>query len=504
MSTQIRNEAHSQTAINAYHENKTHAERTFDKLAHGLKIIHASNNASAWAMSERMRDLIRAFSQNDENIQNDSSLVRTAEHGIDQIVQSLRYMKELAINSANDSNTDEDRAYLQKEFMQYMKTVDDIAQDTEYNGKKLLDGTWTDLGLKILKEIAEGGTIENLVDNFVVAGDTTRASTSLNSYAGDLITDSNGVTTTKWFSFQADVGFKATDSTHMAIMDFSGMNRKYGYAAVLHNQGFTILCSGCTQYINVRFDASKTPDQSTAIQGSSNTLTINGETKTNNNASEFFIGIKGVRNPDELAEALYEGVKSINGMYSADEVKFNTNPHTITLGRTEDDKVYIKQQYGSSMLFKAGLIPNPAIQDLPDVDMPEIYWQPLWAQHGAEAGQRFHVYINDMRISALGLDNTSVNTREDARSAIARIDTALETVLEEAANMGAYLQRLNVTYSNIATLSENVQAAESTVRDADMAKEMVNFTRYSILTYSSQAVLSQANQNDESVLGLLH
>lgn len=86
MSMQIRNEAHSQTAINAYHENRTHAEKAHEKLASGLKIVTAKDDSSGYAISERRRNLIRALSQNDQNIQNDSALVRTAERGIDQIV----------------------------------------------------------------------------------------------------------------------------------------------------------------------------------------------------------------------------------------------------------------------------------------------------------------------------------------------------------------------------------------------------------------------------------
>ena len=488
----MRNEAHSQTAINAYKENRTHAEKVHEKLASGLKIVNAKDNSSGYAISERMRNMIRAFSQGYENIQNDSALIRTAERGISQIVDNLRTMKELAINSANDSNTDEDRRVMQKEFAQRMETINDIVDITEYNGKKLLDGTWTDLGLKILKELAEGGTIENLVDNFRVSGNNTNLATNLKSNAGST-----------WISFDANIGFEGNNYIHEAIMDFSGMFRKYGYAETLHNQGFTLLCRGCTQYINVRFNASITSDQSSVTTGS-NTLTINNVQYTNNNASEFFIGIKGVKNPEELAEAFYEGVKAANGNNMiGTEVKFNTNPHIITLGKTDDGEVYVKQKGGTSMLFKAGLIPNPSIKDLPDVDLPNTYYQPLWAQHGSEAGQRFHMYINDLRTSALNLDSTNVTTHEHARAAIGHVETALEIALDEATNMGAYLQRLDATHLNLSTSSENVQASESTIRDADMAKEMTDFTRYRILTRSSQTMLSQANHKEQSVLGLL-
>ncbi|MBR6888066.1 MAG: flagellin [Selenomonadaceae bacterium] len=90
-----------------------------------------------------MRGQIRALLQDNQNVQNGSSMVRTAERGIDQIIQNIRTLKEKAIDAANDSNTDEDRATIQKEFGQLVNTIDDIAIGTQFNGKRLLDGTYS-------------------------------------------------------------------------------------------------------------------------------------------------------------------------------------------------------------------------------------------------------------------------------------------------------------------------------------------------------------------------
>lgn len=426
-------------------------------------------------------------------------------------------MKELAINSANDSNNDEDRRALQKEFSQRMETVDDIVNTTEYNGKLLLNGTWTDEGAKILQEINREIPIDRLVINFV-GGDDTQAASSLQS-SGNL----------NLWATTADVGFVGNSNyNHEAILDFSGVQRKYAYAYKLHNQGFTLLCGGCAQYVNIRFNANKTADQST-VNHTANTKNYNGTTYTNDMAGEFIICIKGVTNADELANAIFEGVKALQGSgvrrsYTAtfngygnatdsrtisssfintdNEVLLDAN-HSLSIRRNSDGKIFIKQRGGNSLLFKAGLIPNDSIGDLADADFPDIIINPLWAQHGAESGQRFHIFINDLSTISLGLENTNVNTISDARSAIARCESAIDYALNEATNMGAYLQRLDASYLNITTSSENVQAAESTIRDADMAKEMTEFARYKILTSSSQAMVSQSNRNEQSVLGLI-
>ena len=107
-----------------------------------MKINFAQDDAASFSISERMRGQIRALLQDNQNVQNGSSMVRTAERGIDQIIQNIRTLKEKAIDAANDHNTDEDRATIQKEFDQLVSTIDDIAVGTQFNGKRLLDGTW--------------------------------------------------------------------------------------------------------------------------------------------------------------------------------------------------------------------------------------------------------------------------------------------------------------------------------------------------------------------------
>ena len=108
-----------------------------------------------------------------------------------------------------------------------------------------------------------------------------------------------------------------------------------------------------------------------------------------------------------------------------------------------------------------------------------------------------------MQTKALGIDEAEVTTREKANSAIGTIESAIETALDEATNMGAYLQRMETAFENVMTMRENVQGSESTIRDADMAKEITEYNKYNILAYSSQAMLAQSNQNGSFVLGML-
>ena len=130
-------------------------------------------------------------------------------------------------------------------------------------------------------------------------------------------------------------------------------------------------------------------------------------------------------------------------------------------------------------------------------------YNPLKIHHGTKANQATNFYINDMHTKSLGIDNAKVITRQKATEAIEIIDSAIDYALNEATQIGSYLQRLEYTGVNVTTMSENVQSAESTIRDADMAKEMTEYTKSNILTQSAQSMLAQANQNLSSVLSML-
>ena len=127
---------------------------------------------------------------------------------------------------------------------------------------------------------------------------------------------------------------------------------------------------------------------------------------------------------------------------------------------------------------------------------------------GSQAGQSISVGLADMRAEALGLQGSdgtkiSVATAKKANGAIAAFDTALQKALDQATTIGAIEARLEYTANNLTTSSENVQSAESTIRDADMATEMTNYTKNNVLLQAAQSMLAQANQNSSAVLSLL-
>ena len=135
--------ASNMAALNTYNTLKKNDKKmanNLEKVSSGMKINSAKDDASGYAISERMRVQIRALNQDDQNVKNGKSLLFVAHGGIQEIVNNLRTIKEMALNAANDTNTDEDRAIIQKELEQRKLQIDDIASTTEFNGKYLLNG----------------------------------------------------------------------------------------------------------------------------------------------------------------------------------------------------------------------------------------------------------------------------------------------------------------------------------------------------------------------------
>ena len=129
-------------------------------------------------------------------------------------------------------------------------------------------------------------------------------------------------------------------------------------------------------------------------------------------------------------------------------------------------------------------------------------------QVGTKANQAIKVGLTDMRSTALGLkgsngDTLSVSTQTKANAAINVLDNAIQKALDQQTTIGSVESRLSYTSSNLTTASENVQSSESTIRDADMAKEMTNYTKNNVLLQAAQSMLAQANQSSSSVLSLL-
>ena len=492
----------TQRALFHMNNNAMLASKSIMKLSSGQKINGAGDNPSMFSISERMRERIRSLDRDVLNVQNGTSMLSTAERGVNQVVEVLRNMKTLAVNAADDHNTDEDRAVIQMELEKNRETINDIVFNTKFNNKILLDGRYD-------SPVSHyPATAAHIVDSFS---------------AGENVTDTSNPgskTITNFGTF--DIAKSFNGSNFSVKLDFSAMTAEgSSYPDALHGKGFAIMCGGCNQFINVVFDATKNVYQSTYNK---NPTTLNSE------AREYVIGVKNVTDKSELASTIFNGV-AVSMDQTGDS--FIIDKHDLGMKRDGND-IYFTKADNLAMMFSNEIVPT----DTEPLVFVERETSSLWIQDGTLAGQHINTYIkslqtqdlkgeifNDADIATLNsisdsteraeyralltkadrmtIDDISVATREDARVAMRVIDGALDYALDEQTTLGADVKRLNYVDENIMTKTENLQETDSNIRDTDVPKEMTKFVKYNILTQAAQFMLAQINQNGASVLNLL-
>lgn len=449
MAMVVKNNMDAQSTLNILNKNSAALSGDLAKVSSGLKINGAADDASGYAISERMRTQIRSLEQDNVNAQNGSSMIKVAEGALQSSVEVLRTMKERALNAANDTNTDDDRLTIQKELDQSIDQLDENALVT-YNGQFLIDGSHN----------------AYVVDN---GCKTVMANNSLNS----------GVAaTTKFIDMTDKNGNSLNISTNMTLtLSFVKEGVTYESTAdITDDLSFSAL-GNSTWHPDASFYEYFTAGSKQIMEISSN--------------SSGYIGT------DQFGD----------GVYTADKGSVLTvtakNPGLD--GAVSGFTVCITDHLGHPVKYANALL-DAFGEAIPAQDQSDD--NAITLQIGTKANQSVKIGLMDMRTRALGLRgkdgySLSIATREMANAAVNVLDNALNKALGQQTTIGAMESRLQFTSTNVVAASENTQAAESVIRDADMAKAMTSYTKNNVLLQSAQSMLSQANQNSSAVLSLL-
>lgn len=411
---------HNIAALNTHRQlssNNAGASKSLEKLSSGLRINRAGDDAAGLAISEKMRGQIRGLEQASRNSQDGISLIQTAEGALNETHSILQRMRELAVQSGNDTNTAQDRTNLQDEMDQLGKEIDRIRDTTQFNTKNLIDGS---------------------MDKTTVAAANVNTNTALDAST-------------------------ATGDALTALLDKDG-----------NNLGIAVGDSITVSYVmnGTTVENTWTIAAGDQIQHLVNSDGVGGTADANLNAMAF---PGGGAIEIEAAATGYTG--AINGL-------------TVTI---KDSNGAVKS--GASNALSSFTETTAAAEDHADSQAT--------FQIGANSNQNIQLSITDMGASALGVKDLKIGNQGQANVAIKAIDAATQKVSAERSKLGAVQNRLEHTINNLNTSSENLTAAESRVRDVDMAKEMMTFTKNNILTQASQAMLAQANQQPQGVLQLL-
>lgn len=466
-----------QMTLNEFNKNVMQASKSLSKISTGQKIVGAQDGTADYAISEKMREQIRSLGQDTQNVQNGSTIVRIAERGVDQIIQEIRSLKELAINAANDSNTDADRRVIQKEFNSRKDTINDIVYDTQYNGKILLDGRWEEPQIKV--------DLIFLVDT---TGSMSSSITNVKNTVGDFANQLTGMGYSLNLGLVLYDDVNPSESSPLGVKSIKFGSEKFtknvsDFTAALGriavNGGGDFPESGLEGVMEALDYTFRDNSKKGIIVISDATVHKKDKKETNEKGTSEYT-LNDVLTALRKSDVKLSAVTSVRGKVDWGVLADGT-----------DGNIYdINGDYGAQLTQEAD-------------SYGTVRYNPIHIHHGTQSNERIHCYINSLSTKDLGLDDVEVTTRDKALDALSAVDRSLERALYTATSLGAYLQRLDASYLNITTSSENIQAAESTIRDADMAKEMTEFARNQMLSRSSQAMFSQANRNEQSVLGLL-
>ncbi len=456
---------HNISAMNANRQlgiTQGSLSKSTEKLSSGYSINRAGDNAAGLAISEKMRGQIRGLNQASTNADDGISLVQTAEGALQETQNILQRMRELAVQSANDTNTDDDRTQIQKEIIQLTNEVDRIATTSEFNTKKLLDGS-------------QAGVQKQKDGNASVEGTFTNGMVSLGKIVSAGLVSRNDVIR---ITIQNDVSAGVTGIQVSAGSSVSNCARA--------NISQTMVAGG-----------SIPTSQAFATMES-----LNGYGVATNNGSNYKITIS-------------EGAITVQGVCVqkgkqlgvSDVAQFNSQKTTESLVISFTGLTSLKAGDVITISLEAGNASSSTI----------VGKESLRLQVGANAGQEIDLSINSMKAKNLGIVQTSyttsdgstigsalnVSTQTKASLAIEAYDRALQQVSTERAKLGAVQNRLEHTIANLDTSEENLQAAESRIRDTDMADEMTGYSKDNILQQAGTSMLAQANQSNQTVLSLL-
>lgn len=494
----------SLNAQNSLNKSQNSLQTSLERLSSGLRINSAKDDAAGLAIVDRMTSQIRGLNQAVRNANDGLSVAQVAEGALQESSNIMQRMRELAIQSANDSNSGTDRANIQKEVGQLQSELNRIADTTTFNGKNLLDGSFS-------AQLFQVGTNAN--ETISVSISSSRA-TTLGSEQATSITNVGGA-----LAAAADVS--AGNNVVAAATTITGPSGAGSFTPTADDSAFDIandinsLTESTTTPTGVSATARTTVTLDTftadAVSGGlSFTLSASNAAGTVGSAAVVTATLTSATDLTSLAQDINDNSAStgISAVLSADlasielvqEQGYDINILDADSGSTNNT---------AADLFDVGGVSLQEDDDLATIgDSIVVGGQITLNSAGgftvSAAGADATVFTGGAASSALSsVADIDVSSRQGSNDALIVLDTALASVTDDRASLGAIQNRLESTISNLSSISQNVSAARSRVQDADFAAETANLTRSQILQQAGISVLSQANTLPQQVLSLL-
>ncbi|MDR1590141.1 MAG: flagellin [Oscillospiraceae bacterium] len=477
----IQNNVSALNAHRFYGINQTNATKSIAKLSSGYRINSAADDAAGLAISEKMRAQIRGLTMASKNTQDGISLIQTAEGGLQEIDNMLQRIRELVVYASNDTQENNnqgtgDRQKIKDEIDQLTQEIDSMTERVEFNKKKLING---DCG---------GNKDASITADLVQARNAYNASNIANQTEKVKLDDSDTLARDK-----------VQEIKNIIAQDISSLvNTVNNAVAGTLTDTFTTSWN-TTLYGNVNgIDLS-----SLAITGASAT----GLTAVGMVFADLSAALAAITTGNQDA---IDAINELKDRLTQIDAKLGTTGTALDARAAANTVITgVDTAPGSDAHLAAAKTELYKAQEKYDA---EPGGGALYFQVGANANQGIAISINSITTDKLGIGNgkgtsnleITLDTGKGKLTAqLDTLDIALSYVTTERSKLGAVQNRMEYTANSLDISAENIQAAESRIRDVDMAKEMTNFTKQSILFQASTAMLAQANAFPQGVLQLL-
>ena len=493
-----------------------------ERLSSGIRINSAKDDAAGLAISTRMTANIRGISAAIRNANDGISLTQTAEGSLTSIGDNLQRIRELAVQSANSGNNASDRAALNNEASQLISEIDRVANNTAFNGIKLLDGTFKDQPL----QVGSGNDSNDRISVSIGDATTSRLGAATTAeVVGEAITDGKKIGSGEVTLNGFNVGATASDGVSVALSEGSAISKANAINAIANKTG--VIASAKPSSVTFTAEGADLGDRS--FKFLLNGVLVKGEVEQTD---------RNIGSANNIAAAI-NAKTADTGVYATVGLAGN---YTLTAA---DGRNIVLSTDSASILKAEGLDPtatstatfaNTGIEDTTTttadtwIDLTtgltktvddaagksRIIFGSISLSTDSLQGITLggtSAYLNKLGIVAdnyaadssagSGVGSVNLNTSSGAQSALTTLDRAINAVTDMRASMGAYQNRFTASIANLENTSMNLSASRSRILDTDYAKETTNLAKAQIIQQAATAMLAQANQSAQSVLALL-
>lgn len=446
--------------LNAINNNLT---RSMERLSSGYKVNKSSDDPAAYAISQKMQAQIDGLKRATNNANDGISMIQTGEGALNEVHSILERIRELTVQAANETYDEEDKDAMQAEIKQMQAEIDRIAETTDFNGRKLLNGELNKKGYvdtDNLSIVEIGGDIDPGKYGITVTGTGTQAQNRINVLPDNYVVPKANEGTLLINNFEIEIKEGMTGAEVNSRIRNAAY--KIGIDYNMQTGALTTQEYGSKQSITVK----SANDNVAALFGAT------GKTAYGSNAEAQFTQQGGAR----------VGFKD-----------------TATI-ETQGNRITVTDKNGFKMVYDVE--PGSAATAAVTANITVLSAGPMVFQVGSDEGQVMNVNIGKTTVESLGIDKINIYTNAYATDALGKIDDAIVKVSDIRSALGAIQNRLDYTVTNLETADENLTSAVSRIKDTDMAEEITEYTERNVLSQSALQMLTRSNARPEGLLQL--